>query len=433
MKLRRERYGLVISTNAVAGVCVAGGTSRRCVVALGGGVTTTSDAVADCLARLRDGGTPIWEECVLLLAPSLAQVVRIPELPAARSSEESMEMLQHVATEHFLGVAERWRLVVAQRSARETGAWVMTVDRDVLDGAIDALASQRVHVRAVLPVIDVCAANAAPSADSVAWTAGDGVAGHATVSADGMTKAWRSRVPTTLGEEALYAAAVAGAALPVSARFRSADWSARLAPVSPLRRSAPFVVAILSTFIATGAPGVRARAVARDNEQAIAALSDAYSRVQVDQKTLDSLRGLAQDVHALRRTGVAGLRILSQIGEALGDEALVTGVTADSAAVQALVVAPSATALLTALSKVDGVDSVSVVGAVTRDAATGAMQTVPGIPGQLSPTVPDVVSERIAVRFVSRVTPVSGAAPSSLSSTASSTVAEQRLSERGQP
>jgi hypothetical protein len=315
-------------------------------------------------------------------------------------------MVRHAAIEHFLGDSNALSFVVAERDARASGAWVMAVDKILLNAILSVASSLRVRPESILPVIDVCAATLQSKSGVATWSDADGISGHADVVNARMTRAWRSRssliADSTTIEAELVAMAEIGATPPHDAVFRKAVWPEPVANTAWFAASAPFFAAALATLLLVCLPLFRAH-------RALSVLSKTEEELQVpymsarDQRLkLDSIHLLAREVEVLRRTGVDGLEILAQVTAALGEDSYMTQMTADTAAVQVVIVGPEATSILTALAERPGVDSVSVVGAVTRDLSAPASQAPSGLPASIEAVADENPRVRMSIRFISR-------------------------------
>jgi hypothetical protein len=113
----------------------------------------------------------------------------------------------------------------------------------------------------------------------------------------------------------------------------------------------------------------------------------------------------------LRDESVPALFVLRRLGDVLPTSAYLVSLSLDSTVVQASMVSAESATMLEALSAANGLDSVSLVGAITRETApslygTGVHMLPTGVSGAT-----DALSERVAIRLRAKPFPLDSVGP----------------------
>lgn len=413
-----RRIGICLGRNAVAAVFTDGRSiAAQASESVSGGVTV-SEALRQCLAVVRPKRAWRRIECHVALEPSLVQVKRLTDLPVLQSARERLSMLELVAGEHFLGNVGALSLVAGEAEAAG-GVWVFAVDRALLLMLATELTGAGFTLRALTPVIDLLAATSTAECGAVERREPGGTVAYGVFEHGRLTGAWRASVSNSAGATPahgsgsavaidersyaeMHAAAHAAALAPSRSRFAHQTFRAGGGRnrATPLR--ALIAIASCLTLAALVAPGLRARYDANRVEREIQMIAPTLSEALSQRRAADSQARLQTQITQFRSSGVRGLRVLSQVSELLTDDAYVTALSVDSVSAQATFAAPSATELLESFASGAAFDSVSLVGAVSREAfAPGQMASgILASPAQ-SPTSARGF-ERISLRFVTR-------------------------------
>lgn len=414
---RRQVVGVCVGQDVVTTALTVRGTvvtkSRRSC----GGDVSMAGALRQSLTAVRPKRRWRRTACHVTLEPSLVQVHRIAEMPRVASAPERLAMLALTSGEHFLGDVESLSIVLGDGDS-DGSVWAMALDRDLLEVIETEVRAAGLVLRGLAPAIDLLAAIARPDEHEVCRSDANGVTAYGRVENGRLSETWRSSThvdppeciscnasldetadnATNVGHsEMAVVAALAGtrARFGTQSRRRSAGWSLSV----PIR----YLMAIASCFTVADliTPGLRARRDANSAADAIEAISPSIKQAVLLRHRADSLHRLEHQVAQFRASGVSVLRVLSQLSEALSDESYVTALTIDSVSIQASFAAPRATELLASFAKFAEFDSVTLVGAVSREIQAGAFNTGgPPIPRQAPAEARSV--ERVSLRFVMR-------------------------------
>ena len=362
------------------------------------------------------------------------QVRAIDELPALTSDTDIDALLSMVASEHFLGAPGTLALTAGEPD-KQGRLWVMAVDRRDATVIADAVLASGASLRGMLPAIDVFAAGVGHAADYfapqnenggdapvrpsdgiVAYQDENGVVAYGQMEDGRLSSAWRDAacVLTQGCESPKREPSLQSVALAATDPFRLAYLASvplsqsRFAAAIRRRRSAVPGLALALSALATCmtiatllSPGLRAQRDARRSRDELRRIAPSLARAAAERRISDSSSAVSSALELFRASGVDGLGTLLHVGEVLTDDAHVTSLSIDSLSAQVAVAGTSASGLLQGFAQSSWFDSVSVIGALSRE---------PQQPRDVASRMPMPIAnssdvtpiERLTVRFVMR-------------------------------
>jgi hypothetical protein len=428
----RAAVGLHIGANVVAAVRLANGVSAAAHVCPIVDDSQLYEAVAQCLDAVRPPRRLYRIPCHISLGPSRSQICCVPAA-VRRSAHERLAMVELTAGAHFFHDAESLHIVIGEQEP-DGALWAHACDRALHTALMSATAGWGVRVQRIAPSLDALASHSGPGTHTLSRYDGPHTVGHACATDGRLIRAWRAirhsdsvehgatvvcdttslvRAAHTVDDgsdgalECAYAAAMARPnarfAITVERRLQSSGtW------VSPAIMTA---AALLLTTVSLALPGWRAERSARASEEAIARLVPRYRIARVAQLRADSVQRAETAIAQLRDESVPALFVLRRLGDVLPTSAYLVSLSLDSTVVQASMVSAESATMLEALSAANGLDSVSLVGAITRETAPSLYGTgVPMLPTGVSGAT-DALSERVAIRFRAKPFPLDSVGP----------------------
>ena len=412
------RIGIVIGADRVSAVCAVKSHELQEFDAVFDGLAALNLTLRRCFAQFRERsywrgiGVHVALEC------SRAQVRRISGIPPLASLDQRHAIADLSRDEHFLGTRDNLSVFVGEQEM-DGSLWVMCAESQLIHCIADAALESRVRLMRVVPVLDLLAAAGEPVSTELTHSDGDFVRGHAQVVAGRLTKAWRTVSEPEIGapsessrglDELVVPATspqfdAARAVLASLPRSRFADptmFSVPDAPPVPSRLRLRLSLAAVLTAVAVLASPLKARLEADRAALEIERELPAFRLAAAQRRGLDSLQTLVNAIRAFRAANAPALSVMATLGGALTEDSFVSSLTVDSLSVQATLLAPSATEVVERLGAASGIDSVSLMGAITRErlAASLAPNTYNAI-GPMAGIGPTRELERVAVRFVS--------------------------------
>jgi hypothetical protein len=447
--------GISIGAHAVAAVLTRGGVARAAAFAAIESSGSVEAALERCLADLRMHLGWRTVACRVVLGASRTQVRRVASLPVLKSARAMHAMMQMGVREHFLGADDSLSIVTGAQDA-DGSVWVLACAEALYTSMVRTAESANLRVESIAPAIDVVAASGAETSGELTVRDGSFVIAKATVSSGRLSGVSRRssqasesetpRATSTRIRQELEAILPAGACVDdlefarlAAERLPRARFASVTLPAASTSNDSRHVLALSLlaaglTILALAAPGLRARSAASAAEREIALLAARFRVASSNRIAIDSARALDVEIERFKGRSAPGLEVLAGIAGTLPDDAVMTALAVDSGAVQATVLASKASSLIEALGRINGADSLNIVGAITREPLP-VSRSVNAIPGPGLGAVADaVMMERVAVRFdVTRMITNASTAPVSPAATGASAVAVAARAESGPP
>ncbi len=378
-----------------------------------------ASAVKSCLLAVKPASRWTRTRCEVALGAGRVQVRRIAGIPVVASRRSALAMIQTSVGEYFLGA--RGALDVAVGGQEEDGSlWAFACDASLRQAIHEVVSSVEFTLHRFRPAVDLLATLPLAGGGQLSVPDGARAVAHVSVKDGLIARTWRTNASAVdHAYVGLPADAIAAFALQIPAtehhrylvpwlatqhncrgRFLS-TMTAELSATqpSPARLWAWGTAAAVFTIAALATPLVRSRASAARSSAGISPLAARYSIVSSRARTVDSASLVTAEIHRFRSGGAHALAVLTNIATALPEDAVVTSLSADSTSVQASLLASSAADLIESLGRMRSVDSLTLVGAVTREPLGRGRSAELGFPTTTARMPEAVVMERISVRF----------------------------------